>query len=109
MKNIEEVLEDMNVRYTINKNDALVEFWTDTAGQDVPVEFEYDGTAEGFVKQFTEKAEDYDVDEEFDLYNEGRGQNGVPNSVRTLLEDIEEAKATLMKIAANLKKAVERR
>lgn len=108
-KEIETVLDDMNVNYNFGETEndsALIEFWTDTAGQDIPTEFEYDGTPEDFVKQFTERAENYDVDEEVELYAGMRGQRGVPNTIRELFDDMQEAKDTLMKIADKLQKAI---
>lgn len=104
---IEEVLDDMNLRYDISKeNEAIVEFWTDTAGQDIPIELDYDGTPEDFVEKFTEAADNYDVDEEVELFVNMRGKQGVPNTVRELLDDCQEAKDTLMEIAEKLKEAL---
>ena len=107
---IYDVLDDMNVKYDTNycdsETEALIEFWTDTARQDIPTEFDYDGTPEDFVKQFTESAENYDVDEEVELYVGMRGKNGVPNTVRELLDDCQEAKDTLMEIARRLQEAI---
>lgn len=107
---IYDVLDDMNIRYDTNycdsETEALIEFWTDTANQDIPTEFDYDGTPEDFVKQFTERAENYNVDEEIELYVNMRGKNGVPNTVRELLNDCQEAKDTLMKIARKLQEAI---
>ena len=109
-KRIEEVLDDMGLKYDTNycnsDTSAIIEFWTDTADQDIPTEFDYDGTPEGFVKEFTERAENYDVDEEVELYANMRGKNGVPNTIRELLDDCQEAKDTLMKIAERLQKAL---
>lgn len=85
---------------------GLVEFWTDTARQDIPTEIGFDGTAEDFVKQFCEAAENYDVDEEVELFVDMRGKNGIPNTVRELLDDCQEAKDTLMEIANKLKEAI---
>ena len=107
---IYDVLDDMNVRYNTeycgSKTEALIEFWTHTAGQDIPTEFDYDGTPEDFVKQFTERAENYDVDEEVGVYVDMRGKRGIPNTVRELLDDCQEAKDTLMKIAGKLQEAI---
>lgn len=108
MERIKKVLDELNVKYEINEEtddctaSALVEFWTDTAGQDIPVEFDFDGTPEDFVKQFTKRAENYDVDEEVEIYVDMRGKNGVPNTVRELLDDCQEAKDTLMDISRRL-------
>ena len=104
---IENVLDSMDLRYDIGEEkETMIEFWTDTAGQDIPVEFDYDGSPEDYVRQFTKCAESYDVDEEVELFVGMRGQNGVPNTVRELLDDCQEAKDTLMKIAEELQKAL---
>lgn len=87
-------------------NYALIEFWTDTAGQDIPVEIDYDGTVENLVDKFTAYAENYDVDDEVEIYVNMRGENGVPSSIRELLDDCQEAKDTLMEIANNLNNAI---
>lgn len=106
MQRIEEALDAMGICYDIKENAVSLEFWTDTAGQDIPIDIEYDGTAEDFVKKFTEYAENYDVDEEVEMYANIRGKNGVPKSIRTLWNDCQEAKNTLMEIAANIKNAL---
>jgi len=113
MKRIEEVLSEMGVKfeYTLPTEDTsgyvLIEFWTDTAGQDIPYEYDgWDGTAEDLVKDFVKHAENYDVDEEVELYVNMRGQNGVPSTIRELLDDCQEAKDTLMEIAEKLQAAI---
>lgn len=106
MKRIEAVLDEMSINYDIEKDHALIEFWTDTAGQDIPVEIDYDGTVEDLVEKFVEYANNYDVDDEVKVYVNMRGQNGVPNTVRELLDDCQEAKDTLMEIADELQNAI---
>lgn len=106
MERIINTLNNIGIYHKIEGNNALVEFWTDTAGQDIPTEIEFDGTPEDFVKQFTEASDNYDVDEEVELYVNMRGQNGVPNTIRELLDDCEEAKQTLTEIAEALQKAI---
>ncbi len=106
MKNVENVLDDFDVLYKISNKTALVEFWTDTAGQDIPVEFDYDGTEKDFVKKFCDYAEAYDVDEEVELYAGMRGTRGVPDTIRELLNDCQEAKDSLMNMAEKLKNCI---
>ena len=112
MKRIAEALDELGFgRYDWHENEdgtwyGIVEFWTDTAGQDIPTEIEFDGTTEGFVKRFSEAAENYCVDDEVELYVGMRGQRGVPNTVMEIVADCQEAKDTLMKIAYKLKEAV---
>lgn len=90
-------------RFTISTSDgkchSLVEFWTDTAGQDIPVEIDFDGTKEDFCEKFTEYAENYSVDDEVEIYVGMRGKDGVPNTVKDLLDDCKEAKETLMQLS----------
>ena len=92
-------------RHNIDDNSATFEFWTDTAGQDVVVEFDFDGTGADFINKFVDYAESYDPDEEVEIYvSSGMlGQRGVPSSIRTILADCDEAKDTLMEIASDLK------
>ena len=103
---IEECLNNLDINYEREDTSAFIEFWTDTAGQDICAEFDYDGTPEDFVKKYTEYAEGYDVDDEVELYAEMRGKQGVPKSIRTLLDDCQEAKDTLMEIARALQKVL---
>ena len=106
MSRIENTLDGLNVYHRIGKNYGLIEFWTDLAGQDIPTEIAYDGSPEDFVKQFAEAADNYDVDEEVELYASFRGQRGVPGTIREILDDCTEAKETLMQIANELKLAL---
>ncbi len=107
MKMIEDILDSLDISHQIEENFALIEFWTDTADQDIPTSFEYDGTPEDFVEQFSERAEAYDVDEEVELYASMRGKNGVPETIKELMEDCKEAKDTLMEISEKLKSAMD--
>ena len=106
IERIENILDDMGIKYDIKDNFALIEFWTDTAGQDIPVEIDYDGSVEDLVKQFVEYADNYDVDEKVELYVNSRGKNGVPESIRELTDDCQEAKDTLMEIAKKFEGAL---
>ena len=99
------------IKYTLPTEDTcgyvLIEFWTDMAGRDISYEYDkLDGTADDLVKDFVRHAENYDVDEEVELYVNTRGQNGVPNTIRELLNDWQEAKDTLMEIAEKLQAAI---
>jgi len=106
MERIVEVLDNENVKYDIYDNSAIIEFWTDTAGQDIPVELDYDGTPEDLVNKFSEYANNYDVDEEVQVYVGMLGKNGVPNTVRELIDDCQETKDTLMELARKFRVAI---
>ena len=103
---IKEVLDEEGVRYEIHDSEALIEFWTDVADQDIPTEFDYNGTPDDFVKQFSERAGNYDVDEEVELYANMRGKNGVPGTIRELMEDCQDAKNTLIDLAKKLQTCI---
>lgn len=76
-----------------------MEFWTYTAGQDVYIDIDFDGTIKNFVENFAEYAENYDPTEEASYYVESLGKRGVPSSLKLLLEDMEEVKETLEEVA----------
>ncbi len=107
MERIKAALDKLNVKYNIDPDTAYIEFWTDTANHDVFDAIEYNGTPEDFVNKFEEIAEGYDIDDEVEIYIPMRGTHGVPSSVRTILEDIEEAKKTWMDIATTLRAAIQ--
>ena len=58
-------------------------------GEDWYVVVWFDGTDEDFIDQFDQIYQNFDVDEELEIFMECRGKNGVPTSVRDLLEDQE--------------------
>lgn len=103
---LEEVLGELDVKYDLKEGHFLMEFWTDTAGQDICYELDSDNVEE-IISDFTEYAEErYDVDEEVSVYEGLRGERGVPADYETLVADIKEAKETLLKIADRLKEGV---
>lgn len=58
-------------------------------GEDWYVVVWFDGTDEDFIDQFDRIYQNFDVDEELEVFMECRGKNGVPTSARELLEDQE--------------------
>lgn len=102
---LEEVLDELDVKYKIKEGYFLIEFWTDTAGQDVCYDLDFDNVEE-IISGFTEYAENYDIGEEVSLYANSLGENGIPDDYETLVADIKEAKETLLKIADRLNKGV---
>ena len=71
-------------------------------GEDVIVPLIYDGTEEGFIKAFRRYAEDFDAEEHAETYINMRGKNGVPESIKNLLEDAEWQKEMLLEVAKDL-------
>ena len=72
-------------------------------GEDWWVSIVFDGTDIGFCNAVNERYEDFDVDEEVEAWIYSRGKNGVPSSVRALLQDAEwkEQKLCLLADALN--------
>lgn len=64
----------------------------------------YNGKSKGFIEGFKALAEEFDEDEHAELWIEFRGRNGVPSSIRQLIKDAENIKATLENVSEQLLK-----
>ena len=71
-------------------------------GEDVIISLIYDGTEEDFIRQFESYAEGFDAEEHAETYINMRGKNGVPESIKDLLEDAEWQKEMLLEVAKDL-------
>lgn len=78
-----------------------IEFYS-PEGEDVIETIFYDGTDEGFIREFKANAINFDADEHAEMWIEGRGKRGVPESVRDLITDAEWIKDTLLSVADEL-------
>lgn len=84
-------------------NEYYVEIGKGTpAGEDWMVCVWFDGTDAGFIEGVRKAYEGFDVDEEVEIWVDNRGKNGVPSSIRTLVEDAEWKEAELLKLAEKL-------
>ena len=102
-----EVLErnEFNIgEVTKQDNEFYVEYGQSTPeGEDWWETLWFDGTEEGFIKAFTDRANSFDVDEEAEVWIEARGNvRGVPDSIRDLIDDAEWKKETLLQTAREL-------
>lgn len=102
-----EILENRNM--TVHDRDKQrkefvreIEFYS-PEGEDVNECIFYNGTNEGFIKAFEKNAEDFDVEDHVEVYINIRGTNGVPESIRDLLNDADWIKNTLVETAKELK------
>ena len=69
----------------------------------------FDGTDEGFIEAINTRANNFDIDEEAEIFISVRGQYGVPNDIQALLDDAKWKKATLETLAEELnEKGVEK-
>lgn len=47
----------------------------------------YDGSFDRFVDSLQKRVDDFDIDEEVEIWIPSRGKNGVPSSITALIED----------------------
>ena len=78
----------------INQGTPLGEDWWETIW--------FDGTDEGFIEAIRERYNNFDVDEEAEIWIEGRGKNGVPSSIKALVRDAEWKESMLGELADEL-------
>ena len=104
---ITEVLENNEVKlsekYEANNNEFYheVEFYSD-AGEDVVETVFYNGTSKDFIRAFREMAMIFDADEHAAMWVDSRGERGVPDSIRVLIDDADSIKEFLLKVADEL-------
>lgn len=84
-------------------NDFYVELGQCTpCGEDWWETIWFDGTDEGFIEAVRERYNNFDVDEEAEIWIESRGKNGVPSSIRALIRDAEWKEVALDELATSL-------
>lgn len=80
--------------------------WYSPLGEDVIVTIWYDGSDADFIRKFQDYAEDFDAEEHAAMWVNSRGGgNGVPNSIRDLLDDADAIDAKLCEVARYLESA----
>ena len=106
-KTITKVLENNRVKlsekYETDNNEFCqeVEFYSD-AGEDVVETVFYNGTSKDFIRAFREMAMIFDADEHATMWVNSRGERGVPDSIRVLIDDADSIKEFLLKVADEL-------
>ena len=92
-ENIVRILEDNGFtvgkpEYSDHHKEYCIEInqYTDL-GEDWWLTLGYDGTDEDFIQKFEILVDNFDPDEEAEIYIDMRGKNGVPDSIRDILED----------------------
>ncbi len=104
-----EILEENDIEISITEypeGDRLAEiqFYSD-AGEDFSEAFYF--TPETFAEDFSVMADEFDPDEHAEMWVDLRGKRGVPDSIRTLIDDADWIKEKLMDVADELMNAVE--
>ena len=83
------VLDEITSLEDNKTKDVSIEFYTDTAGQDVFIELSDVSDLNDFYDKLLEYIDNWDIDEELKIWTEMVGKQGVPD-IRTLVEDHEE-------------------
>lgn len=84
-----------------NEYEIDLQFYSD-AGEDFNFSL-YDITDDAsFIREFENYADFFDADEHASLYIENRGTHGIPNDIKTLIEDAESIKEKLQNVADEL-------
>lgn len=86
--------------------DVDVEFYTDTAGQDIFIELSDVSDLNDFYDKLLEYIDNWDIDEELKIWTEMVGKQGVPD-IRTLVEDHEEIERKFDDLQCELRTNVE--
>ncbi len=92
-ENIVRILEDNGFyvgkpEYSNHHKEYCIEINQSTnLGEDWWMTLWYDGTDEDFIQKFETMVEYFDPDEEAEIWIENRGKNGVPDSIRDILDD----------------------
>ena len=73
-------------------------------GEDVVETVWFDGTDVGFINGVINCACDFNADEHAEMWVEHRGENGVPNSIRELIDDADAIQGMLDELVTELAK-----
>lgn len=87
-----DIMDKLDEIINLEKGEAIdveVEFYTDTAGQDVFIELADVSDLNDFYDKLLTYIDNWDIDEELKIWTEMVGKQGVPD-IRTLVEDHEE-------------------
>jgi hypothetical protein len=108
-KKITDILEErgINIISTEPCGDEYrteLEFWSN-AGEGCYYEIYHDGTEKSFADAFYREAADFDPDEHAEELVNMRGTNGVPNSIREIIDDADSIKEFLEETADALRTA----
>ena len=73
------------------------------AGEDLPEEFEVESVEE-LVRDMRRRSDDFDADEHAEMWVSSRGENGVPYSIRELINDADAIEEMYDKLAGVLER-----
>ena len=84
-----------------------IEAWS-PAGEDLPETVEINDTEEELVEQLRKLYEEFDPDEHVEMWVDKRGQDGVPATIRELINDADAIKGMLFRLYDDVKNIVAR-
>lgn len=99
-KEMIELLEDHDIKCYITDDDIELE-WYSPSGEDFIIAFEAKDDAE-FGYNFKKSAQDFDPDEHAEEWMPQRGQNGVPDSIREIIDDADAIKDFLEEMSCRI-------
>lgn len=100
------VLDEITSLEDNKTKDVSIEFYTDTAGQDVFIELSDVSDLNDFYDKLLTYIDNWDIDEELKIWTEMVGKQGVPD-IRTLVEDHEEIERKFDDLQCELRTNVE--
>lgn len=100
------VLDEITSLEDNKTKDVSIEFYTDTAGQDVFIELSDVSDLNDFYDKLLEYIDNWDIDEELKIWTEMVGKQGVPD-IRTLVEDHEEIESKFDNLQEELRTNIE--
>ena len=103
LDDIIDVAEDLGWTVKVFDDYVMFENWTDHAGQDLVIETDSVDPHE-VIDYVIDFARGYDVDDEVETFVEFRGQRGVPERIRDIIKDCEEAESLYAELADELYK-----
>lgn len=96
-------IQDENVAYTRNETGWEIQQYT-PEGEDWFVDIIVNNDVNKLIDEISSYAENFDIDEEVELYVDMRGQRGIPSSISALVEDAKWKKDQLTNLANELQK-----
>ena len=101
---IVEILEDRGFYCDGKIHKQSIRYYVDFSqstplGEDWSEIIWFDGSKEGFVEAVRNRANDFDVDEEVEVWIACRGENGCPSSIEALVEDAKWKEEQIEKLA----------
>lgn len=103
---IMDVLENngINVEKTDEKNEYMLEWWSN-AGEDM-VDYVTAQNDKEFADRYREIALDFNADDHAEMYVNMRGKNGVPQTIRELIDDADSIQEFYSNVSKEIDKVV---